>query len=178
MLNYSLVVNFAIRTMQEKIVQDFFNSYAAALQVLDMPKLMKLHHLPCIVMDKEKFTPFNSAEQVNEFYTKAFEKLFNHEHIQNFSLQILRLRVISSSLVITEANIVFYNKKHERVLGFTGTFNLICKEDNCKIIVINIEDSSIFGLDDLTYSKKEEFINRTSNASARKAAASQQADVA
>jgi hypothetical protein len=164
--------------MQEKIVQDFFNSYAAALQVLDMQKLMKLHHLPCIVMDKEKFTPFTSIEQIHEFYTKAFDKLFKHEHIQNFTLQILRLRVISSSLVITEANIVFYNKKHERVLGFTGTFNLLCKDESCKIIVINIEDSSIFGLDDLTHSKKAEFINRTSNAHVRKAAASKHADVA
>jgi hypothetical protein len=164
--------------MQEKVVQDFFNSYASALQVLDMQKLMKLHHLPCIVMDKEKFTPFNSAEQVHEFYTKAFEKLFKHEHIQNFSLKIPRLRVISASLVITEANIVFYNKKHERVLGFTGTFNLLCKEEDCRIIVINIEGSSIFGLDDLTYSKKAEFINRTSSANVRKAAASMEVDVA
>jgi hypothetical protein len=107
-------------------LNDFFESYAAALEQYDTKGMAFLYHIPCTIMSDEAISVFNDASKLEGFFNQGaiFYRQFGIAHARP---EVWSKRQWSEKIVKVKVNWQYYKEDHQAV--YNCDYHYVLKPD-------------------------------------------------
>ena len=105
-------------------VNDLFDSYSAAFELLEAKTLAFHYHLPCYFITDEAETVFTEQSKLEGMFNQA-KHFFRKYHIEKMEPEIWNKRALTS--LITEVKVIWHYKNANGTLLYSCDYHYILK---------------------------------------------------